>query len=60
MKQGPKTFKEQMLDKYPGMDKITICSICGHDLRFDNKIHRIDMKWYCHKCYDRYYVFLKD
>lgn len=54
-----KTFIEQMLEKYPTMNTIVGCAICGHDLRVDNKIHRIDMKWYCNKCYERYYVFLK-
>lgn len=53
MKAYLRTFKEQMLDKYPNMDKITACDICGHDLQCDKKIHRIDFKWYCDKCHKK-------
>jgi hypothetical protein len=48
------TFKERMLDKYPGMDKPTNCSVCHTDLQYLFRIHRIAMKWYCHKCYIKY------
>lgn len=54
MKTYLKTFKEQMLDKYPNMEKVTSCSVCGHDLSYDNKIHRVAMEWYCDKCYKKY------
>lgn len=51
-----KTFKDQMLIKYPNMNRVSDCSICGHDLRFDNKIHRIDMEWFCDKCYKKHKI----
>lgn len=51
-----KTYMEQMIFKYPNMNRVSDCSICGHDLRYDNKIHRIDMAWYCDKCYKKYKV----
>lgn len=49
-----KTFMEQMLFKYPNMNRVSNCSICMCDLRYDSKIHRIDMEWYCDKCYKKY------
>ena len=49
-----KTFKEQMLNKYPNLYKGEGCHICSADLRYLNKIHRIEMKWYCDKCYKAY------
>ena len=47
-------FKEQMLDKYPNMFTITNCENCKADLRYLNRIHRIDMEWYCNTCYIKY------
>lgn len=52
--QKQKTHIEQMLFKYPNMNRVSNCSICEHDLRYDNKIHRIDMEWYCDKCYNKH------
>ena len=49
-----KTVLAQMQDKYPNMNRVSDCSICCHDLRYDNKIHRIDMEWYCDKCYKKH------
>jgi len=49
-----KTFKEQMLDKYPSMNKVTNCSVCHADLQYLMRIHRIGMKWYCNKCFIKY------
>lgn len=49
-------FKDQMLDKYPNMFTVAACSVCKSDLRYSNKIHRIDMEWYCHTCYKKYKI----
>ena len=54
MKEKP--FDEQMIIKYPNLYKIISCSICKHDLRYDYKIHRIDMEWFCDKCYKKHKV----
>lgn len=48
-----RTFEEQMLDKYPNMYKVTACNVCKADLRYLNRIHRIDMEWYCDTCFIR-------
>jgi len=49
-----KIFETLMLEKYPNLYYPGSCHICKADLRFLNKIHRIDMKWYCDKCYKKY------
>lgn len=51
-----KNFDEQMLDKYPNMYKVQSCSVCKTDLRYLKRIHRLDMDWYCNKCYMKYGV----
>lgn len=43
-----------MLEKYPNLYKGESCYTCKADLRYLNKIHRIDMKWYCDKCYKKH------
>ena len=48
-----KTFKEQMLDKYPNIFTITSCTRCKANLRYMFRIHRIAMCWYCDKCYKK-------
>ena len=42
------------VDKMTDANTVTACFVCGHDLRYDNDIHRINMKWYCAKCYVKY------
>lgn len=49
-----KTYEETMLEKYPNLYKIGNCHNCGSDLRYLKRIHRIDMEWYCDKCYEKY------
>lgn len=49
-----KSFVTRMLEKYPNLFNIGACRICRADLRWLGKIHRIDMEWYCDKCYKKY------
>lgn len=53
-----KTFEKQMLEKHPNLYKGESCYICKADLRYLDKIHRINMEWYCDKCYKKKgYIF---
>lgn len=44
------------MKKQPILYIVKMCCICNADLRYLNEIHRIDMKWYCDKCYKKYKV----
>lgn len=48
-----KEHEKQLLAKYPNKDNPVTCSICQHDLKYDIKIHRADMEWYCDTCYKK-------
>lgn len=36
------------------VDRVTNCHKCGACLKYLLKVYRVDMKWYCDKCYRKY------